>query len=90
MWFATLLDDIRECMTSPISDPRTSFRAEPFQGRICRSVRRGCWNGNGEVTQYAGSKAIRRLIRLAISFGLFDRQQFDNKVQICMWWHGGW
>jgi len=61
-----------------------------FRGGSCRSVRRGCWNGNGEVTQYAGSRAIRRLIRLAISFGLFDRQQFDNKVQICMWWHGGW
>jgi len=30
VWFATLPDDIRESITSPISDPRTSFRAEPI------------------------------------------------------------
>jgi len=29
VWFATLPDDIRESMTSAISDLRTSFRAEP-------------------------------------------------------------
>jgi len=29
VWFATLSDDIRESITSAISDTRTSFRAEP-------------------------------------------------------------
>jgi len=34
VWFATLPDDIREFMTSAISDPRTSFRAEPKRWRL--------------------------------------------------------
>jgi len=32
VWFATLPDDIRESMTSAISDTPTSFRAEPKKG----------------------------------------------------------
>gem|GEM_PF-3468507 len=38
--FATLPDDIRESMTSPISYPRTSFRAESFfaEGPLSRSL----------------------------------------------------
>ncbi|HQZ67327.1 MAG TPA: hypothetical protein PLY87_19690, partial [Planctomycetaceae bacterium] len=36
VWFATLLDDIRESMKSAISNPRTSFRLEPDNSREVR------------------------------------------------------
>jgi len=44
--FATFPDDIRESMTSPISDPRTSFRAEPRipGGRSLRSSVFRAWS----------------------------------------------